>query len=479
MKFTEQQIQAVQTLGREISVYRDLPAPKSFHESKAKYRFLSGGNRSGKSEANIGYDLSTYALGVHPFRPTPKNAIIWAAADTWPLVGKLLWQEKLSLYFPAHQIASITWHNRQEQIPKELVTIDGVTIEFKAFEQGRTAFEGRNIDAIYADEQCKNDSYSIWLELQARLEKPESFLAWSMTPIRPQAWLEDKFSTLPPGYEVFYANLNDNRISRGGHVADSVIDALINEWPEEVQATRIKGRFASFVGAVYKTFSKDTHVVKRFRIPPQWERYRVIDFGFNNPFVCLWMARDGDNNWYVYNEHYKRQETLRYHADAIDRISGADEYIMTYADHDAQDRAELWQYGIYTSPAKKDVRNGIEAVQRALKVQGNGRPRLQIMDNCPRSIREMAAYHYPDGTDAKDPKDEPVKKDDHTVDAIRYGIYGVEGTAPLIINYDPNPPKVSDDAIHTADATMSDLENYDPMEPKAIEEQMEEAGVWS
>jgi hypothetical protein len=42
-----------------------------------------GGNRSGKSEGNIGYDLSAFALGVHPFRRTPKNATIWAAANTY------------------------------------------------------------------------------------------------------------------------------------------------------------------------------------------------------------------------------------------------------------------------------------------------------------------------------------------------------------------------------------------------------------
>ena len=477
-------IQAIRQLGKAILVYKPLPAPSAFHQSLAKYRFISGGNRSGKSESNIGYDLSTYALGVHPTRTTPPNAQIWACADTWPLVGKLLWQEKLKGYIPPGQIAKLTWHNRGDDIPKQLTLTNGNTIEFRAFEQGRTAFEGRKIDAIYCDEQCKNDSHAIFTEMQARLEMPDSFLAWSMTPIRPQAWLEDKFNTLPPGYEVFYANLNDNRLDSGGYVHDSVIDALIAEWPEEVQETRIKGRFASFMGAVYKTFSKQTHVIPRFHIPSQWERYRGIDFGFNNPFVCVWLARDGDNRWYVYDEHYRAQSTLATHASRIKAIGGADIYAATYADHDAQDRAELWEYGIQTTPAKKAVRNGIEAVQRALKVQGNGKPRLYIFDHCVNVIRELAAYHYPEGTDLRDPNDEPAKKDDHTVDAVRYVIYSTELDASMILFSDRHDaPKVSDDAIPGGVLEVSDLDSMIDLGKEILaisdmEADTETSGLW-
>jgi len=478
-------IQSIKQLGKAICVYKPLPAPELFHQSAAKYRFISGGNRSGKSESNIGYDLTTYALGVHQTRTTPPNATIWACADTWPLVGELLWQEKIKNYLPDNQIAHpIIWHNKQDSIPKKIPLINGNKIEFKSFDQGRKAFEGRAIDAIYPDEQCGHDAHAIWLEMQARLEKPDSFLAWSMTPIRPQAWLEDKFNTLPDGYEVFYANLNDNRISRGGYVADSVIDALIAEWPEEVQETRIKGHFASFMGAVYKTFSKQTHVIPRFDIPTSWERYRGIDFGFNNPFTTLWLARDCDNRWHAYNEYYRAQTTLATHANRIKMVGGADVYNATYADHDAQDRAELWEYGIQTTPAKKAVRNGIEAVQRALKVQADGKPRLYIHDNCVNLIRELAAYHYPEGTDLRDPNDEPAKKDDHTVDALRYIIYSTELDSPMILFSDKmEPPKINDDAIPGGALTISDLdsmvdEGKKILSIKDLEVETEMAGLW-
>ena len=140
-------------------------------------------------------------------------------------------------------------------------------IEFRAYEQGRKAFEGRAIDAFYGDEQCKDDSEGIWQEIQARLMDRGGFSAQSMTPILHQAWLEERIRSLPDTDAVFYADLNDNRKSRGGYVADAEIDALIAQWPEEIRETRMKGYFAAFLGAVFKTFSRDVHVCKPFKIP--------------------------------------------------------------------------------------------------------------------------------------------------------------------------------------------------------------------
>ena len=300
-------------------------------------------------------------------------------------------------------------------------------IEFKAGEQGRKAFEGRPIDAIYQDEQIKSDSEGINTEMEARLMDKPGFFAGSMTPIQPQPWLEERVNELPENDDIFYANLNDNRISRGGYILDSEIDLMIGRWPIEVQETRIAGHFAAFLGTVYKTFSRKVHTCEPFKIPDDWTRYRVIDWGFNNPFVCLWIARDKDRRWYIYNEHYAAQQTLAFHADCVKRISGNERYRCTWADHDAQDRHEFKNLGIPTAPAKKDVHLGIEAVQAALKVQGDGKPRLQIFNTCKNTAKEMTAYKWAEGTETKDAKDEALKVNDHCPDCVRYGIYGVEG----------------------------------------------------
>ena len=413
--------------GKKILLYRPLPALSEFHRSQAKDRWVFGGNRSGKSEGNIGFDLCSFALGLHPYRSTPPNATIWAAANTWDLVGKLLWDEKIKGYLPMAQIETIVWHNKQANIPKELRLVNGNRIEFKAYDQGRKAFEGRAIDAFYGDEQCKSDSEGIWQEIQARLLDRNGFSAQSMTPILFQPWLEERIKALPATDAVFYADLNDNRRSRGGYVDDFEIDQMIGQWPEEVQETRIRGHFAAFLGAVYKLFNRDVHTVKPFEIPADWDRYRAIDWGFNNPFVCLWLAQDPDRRWYVYAEHYQARDSLAHHAERIKQISGRERYRVTWADHDAQDRYEFENLGIKTTAAKKDIHLGIEAVQAALKTQGDGRPRLFIFKSCPNSIREITGYRWGEGTESKDARDDPLKVNDHTCDALRYAIFSAEG----------------------------------------------------
>ena len=113
----------------------------------------------------------------------------------------------------------------------------------------------------------------------------------------------------------------------------------------------------------------------------------------------------------------RRARTLAYHAERIKQISSRQRYLATWADHDAQDRYEFENQGIKTTPAKKDVHLGIEAVQSTLKVQGDGRPRLFIFDTCKHLVQEMTGYRWAEGTETRDAKDEPLKINDHTCDA--------------------------------------------------------------
>ena len=418
-----QAIQAVQTLGRRISIYRPLKAASAYHQSNAKYRFIFGGNRSGKSEAAIGYDASTFALGIHDNRKTPQYATIWIATETWDMVGKIIWEEKLRDYLPPFQIAQIVWHNKQRGIPNEIRLKNGNVIELKAYEQGYEKFQGRAIDAAYCDEQMPQN---IFTEIQARLMDRNGYFSLSATPIKPQRWLEDRIATAHKTDFVQYANLEDNRKSRGGYLDDSEIDGLIAEWPEETRVTRVDGHFGSYQGAVYKTFNRNDHVVDRIPFEKSHYHYRSIDFGFNNPFVCLWGFMDSDRCWWIYKEHFKAQELLAFHASKIINNTNGYNIKTTYSDHDAQGRAELRSLGINTRAARKEVNEGIEKVQQALKVQENGEPRLRIHSSCKNLIREFAGYRYPEGTDTRDAKDEPMKLDDHTLDALRYMIYTTE-----------------------------------------------------
>jgi PBSX family phage terminase large subunit len=206
-----------------------------------------------------------------------------------------------------------------------------------------------------------------------------------------------------------------------------------------------EGIWATAEGVIYETFDPDIHVVGPFPIPDDWSRYRAIDFGFSNPFVCQWWAVDPDGRMYMYREIYHTQRTVRQHAAQINELSRGENYYYTVADHDAEDRATLHENGIPTIAATKTVTLGIERVQERLKVQGDGKPRLyffrdalveldhslKVSGKPIKTIDEFGSYIWK--TTANRVKDEPQKSDDHGVDALRYMVMNLADSGPLLL----------------------------------------------
>jgi len=232
-----------------------------------------------------------------------------------------------------------------------------------------------------------------------------------------------------------------------------------------------RGRLGLWVGTegVVYEFDATIHLIPNFKIPASWQRIRVIDFGYVNPFVCLWIAIDEDGRMYVYRELYMTQRTVARHMVDIHIYSAGERYATTISDHDAEDRATLASQiivddevlvsrliaagftpnslnqvvlpGIPTVAADKRVTVGIEAVSERLKVKGDRRPRLFVLEGALievdedlrskykpyRTEDEFAVYAYPEGKDGKPVKEEPLKIYDHAMDGIRYGVMHFDG----------------------------------------------------
>ncbi len=196
------------------------------------------------------------------------------------------------------------------------------------------------------------------------------------------------------------------------------------------------GKWVAAEGVVYPEFDRARHVIDRLDIPADWRRFRVVDFGYTNPFVCQWWAVDGDGRAYLYREIYQTQTLVEDQATHIKALSQGEECEATIADHDAEDRATLQRHGIGTVAARKDVAPGLEVVRARLRVAGDGKPRLFILadalvapDAALRSagrptstLNEFDCYVWPKARDGKLIKEVPVKVDDHGMDAMRYGM---------------------------------------------------------
>lgn len=192
-----------------------------------------------------------------------------------------------------------------------------------------------------------------------------------------------------------------------------------------------QGLWVQAEGVVYPEYNHTIHHIDYKAIPSTWRRIRCIDFGYRNPFVCLWIAIDHDNKKYVYREIYQTGLLVQDAAKMINDLSQGEKIEVTIVDHDAEDRATLERYGISTKPAFKDVASGIENVRANLKLKEDGMPSLFFIGNMlVNKDQELARKYLPTSTeeeitlyeyDAKG-KEIPIKKYDHGMDALRYGL---------------------------------------------------------
>jgi PBSX family phage terminase large subunit len=248
------------------------------------------------------------------------------------------------------------------------------------------------------------------------------------------------------GAAVYRSRADDNTHNPDGY-ADVTLDMLTG-----VRRLRLKdGLWVNAEGAVYEDFRREVHVIEPFEIPAEWTRFRSIDFGYRNPFVCQWWALDGDGRMYLYREIYMTNRTVRQHAEQINALSEGERISWTVGDHDAEDRATLREAGIETLPAQKEIRVGIERCQRRLVVQGDGKPRVFFFNDalvevdpmleaakkpvC--TVDEISGYVYPRGVDGKPNKEIPVDLDNHGMDGWRYAERSTDGPAEVEIAANP------------------------------------------
>jgi PBSX family phage terminase large subunit len=210
------------------------------------------------------------------------------------------------------------------------------------------------------------------------------------------------------------------------------------------------GKWVAAEGLIYEDWSEPVHYIEPFPIPKEWPRYVAMDFGFSNPQVIQWWAKDPDGRLYLYREIYRTRRTVDQHAKAfLKQVTDTGTKDGTWlepkpraviADHDAEGRVVFErETGLQTRAADKRVKLGIESFQRRLRTAGDGKPRLYIMRN--------ALCHTPDRVlrDAKKPtctaeevtgyvwdvkhgeqQEQPVKEDDHGMDAGRYLVMHID-----------------------------------------------------
>ncbi|MBQ9482259.1 MAG: terminase family protein [Clostridia bacterium] len=399
----------------------------AFHRSASRNRWVFGGNRSGKTECGA-VECVYFARGVHPYRENRKDTFGWVVSLS-SQVQRDVAQKKILHYLDKSWIADITMLSGKREFPESGV-IDQIKVRnvfggisvigFKSCDQGREKFQGSSLDYVWFDEEPPRDIYE---ECRMRVLDKKGDIFGTMTPLKGLTFAYTDIYMKADGKKIWceFMEWSDNPFLPESEVS-ALNDALS---PDELESRRY-GRFRSGEGLVYTEFTEE-HVIDPFDIPFDWQDKLSIDPGLNNPLSCHWYAVDYDGNVYVVAEHYEAGRTVDYHAEKIKEISASLGWhtdssgrIEALIDSAANQRtlaseksvAELfYEQGILVNTrVNKDLFSGINRVKRAFSAK-----KLFIFRNCVNLIRELKGYWWGEG-------DVPKKKDDHSLDELRYYI---------------------------------------------------------
>lgn len=192
------------------------------------------------------------------------------------------------------------------------------------------------------------------------------------------------------------------------------------------------GDWDVFAGQAFSAWRYERHVIKQ--MPEGWEKWakwRAVDWGFSNPWCCLWLTRNPDNGRViVYREAYDTKLTDKQQARRILDMTPPSEYIsVTYADPAmwasknmegivSSTADEYASAGVPLTRADNDRLSGKRKVDRLLEPLPDGLPGLQVHESCVNLIRTLPALVY----DPIHVEDVDTKQEDHAYDALRYGL---------------------------------------------------------
>ena len=180
---------------------------------------------------------------------------------------------------------------------------------------------------------------------------------------------------------------------------------------------------------VFDTFDTAVHVAN-VAYDANLPLYRAIDFGFVNPFVCLFVQVGPDLTVRVIDEYVKQRALVSENLRTVGAMYPVPEerIAATFCDPAGAARNDvtgtspvrvLRDMGVRVRYRRSGLGEGIELVRRHL-MGGDNKVRLVVSPRCVRLIEALNCYHYPDEitTDAEVPAKDGIY--DHPIDALRY-----------------------------------------------------------
>ena len=287
------------------------------------------------------------------------------------------------------------------------------------------AIQGKTMSLVYCDEMTLYPPNIIDM-IDTRIRNPHSMGFATMNPSYPTHKIKGWIDRAAQGDKNYYAlrfMLEDNP-----YVDKDYKERIKNSLSGVFYKRNYLGEWCLAEGAIFDFFDRSLYVVNR---PPLAADYWIvgIDYGTNNPFSAVLVGVNcgrfsqskpmmwAEREYYWDSKKTGRQKTSGEFADDIK--SWLENYSIRgiYVDPSAAGfKLDLQRRGLHVVNADNDVSNGILKVTSDMKAG-----RLLICSGCDNLIREIESYVW-DSKKAETGKDEPLKRDDHAIDALRYAV---------------------------------------------------------
>lgn len=390
-------------------------APKQIEfvlDSTARWNLAHGSVRSGKTVGT----LFRFMEAVNNC-PDSQIFMVGHSSDTiyQNAVRLLMESDQLSFFRPF-----CTWYSGKRQLKYKDKTIQTLG----AKDEGAIGqFQGKTMSLCYCDEMTLYPE-SIIDMIDTRLSNPHSMGFASMNPSHPKHKLKEWIDKAEAGDENYYSlyfNLDDNP-----YVDESYKQRIRDSLSGLFYKRNYLGLWCLAEGSIFDFFDVKLHTCPR---PPCAAEYWVagIDYGSVNPFCCILVGvstgrytQTGKQMWVEKEFYWDPKKTGRQKVNsefADDVASFLEPYAIKniYIDPSAEAfQLELRKRGLHVVHANNDVANGIQMMTSEMR-NGN----LLVCTECTNTIREIQSYVW-DPKAASRGYDEPLKKEDHAIDALRY-----------------------------------------------------------
>lgn len=419
----------------------------SVYDYNARFRVVCAGRRTGKSTLG-GHELTLEAVRAYyrtDIDPFDHRAEFWIVGPEYSDAEKefrVLWSDLQKLGCEKYFDHPGTYYN-PESGQMHLSMYGGKFQVHCKSAKYPNSLVGEALEGVILAEAAKLKP-SVWHKYIRPMLA--DYKGWALMTSTPEGrnWFYDLYSM---GQNPAFADWWSVRMPSW---ANDILFPLGREDPEiysmsagmsqEKFNQEIGADFTEFVGRVFKDFDEEMHVGD-YKYNPSWPVYAALDYGWTNPFVWLLLQVDPFDNVYVIGEHYSPHMTVEENVNEIVRKGLAPSALrFIYPDPASpSDTAVVEQMlqVVGMTGTGGPIQDRLELIRRWLKPKlddrvsqesGVWKPKLLVDRKCVNLVREFSEYRYPEHvSEAREASENPMKKDDHTPEALgRFfaGYYG-------------------------------------------------------